>query len=57
MQVVVDGPWSNGSPPFGYCCACDSFLVICIQVSGCFLSIAMYLFRMQLQKLWANNLC
>ena len=27
--VVVDGFWSNGVPPFGYCCMCHLFATIC----------------------------
>ena len=27
MQIVVDGPCSNGLPPFGYSCLCNVFSV------------------------------
>ena len=39
MQIVVDGPWSNGLPPLGYCHMCSLFLV---HSSYCFLLIALH---------------
>ena len=41
MQIVVDGPRSNGMPPFGYCRMCNFFFYF-ILVVGCFLLTTLY---------------